>query len=69
MEGIGVVLHHELKGRYSTQTNSSPETVAELLDKRGDPFQSVAIAPLYNSSTGEIVQQVTGRFIRYFSYG
>ena len=70
MEDVGVVLHYELKGTYSTQINISSERIKEFLDKRGNPFQSVVTAPLHNFSTGEMVpQKVTGRLIRFFNNG
>ena len=64
------VLHHQLKGSYSSQINISIVRVAEFLEKRGNPFRPAAIAPLHNLSTGEMVpQEVTDRFIGFSSHG
>ena len=64
------MLHHELNGSYSSQINISIERVAEFLEKRGNSFQSAALAPLHILSTGEMVpKEVTDRFIGFFSHG
>ena len=68
IKDIGAVPHHELKGSYSSQINISIERVAEFLERRGNPFQSAALAPHHILSTGEMVpQEVTD--IGFFSHG